>query len=271
MPHFDEKHVKICGGYIVWDGLTRPETITQGKNAGKPKWTLKVVFDPNNPDIGLFYQLSTKALLESKWRGQLPQGGRMPIATVRPGEFNDMFPGWVCISFKTSLRCPDAYDENGQLLDAMQYGPLIYGGQKVDVLGHCYEYDQAGNKGISAGLDGLAIIVSANAPRQTFGSAGVDTASAFGGGQPAYGQPAQPSYAQQPAQQPAYGQPTHQPAQQPAYSQPAPNYEPANHQPAPAQQPAYGQPAPQPAPAQQPAYGQPQQAHNFIPPGTNNR
>jgi len=211
MPQFDDNHVKLQGGIIVWDGVTQPETVTQGQQAGKLKYTLKVVFEPHNPDVALYDQLANKALLESKWRGTLPAGGRMPIGTVQAGEFNDQFPGWRVISFKTTLKLPDVYDDsavNGpKLVDNMQLASYIYTGQKVDVLAHCYEYDAAGNKGISAGLDAIDCIMSAQMPRQQFGN-GLNTAAAFGGGAPA-GQPA-PGAAgayqpQQPAQQPAPG------------------------------------------------------------------
>ena len=181
MAQFDENHVRLDGGIVVWDGVTQPETQQQGANAGKPKWTLKVVFPPQCSDLPLYDQLAQKRLRESKFKGNLPAGGRMPIGQVQPGEFNDLFPGWLVISFKTTLRAPDVYDENGQLLDPMQYGNLIYNGQKVNVLAHCYDYDNAGNKGISAGLDGIQIIASANAQRLNIGGGGVDTASAFGG------------------------------------------------------------------------------------------
>lgn len=188
MPQFDDNHVKLCGGRVVWDGVTRPEIVQQGQQAGKQKYTLKVVFPPSCPDLAIYNQLANKSLMESKWRGQLPAGGRMPIGQVQPGEFQDMFPGWAVISFKTTLRAPDVYDENGRLLDPMAYSKLLFGNQQVDVLAHCYEYDAAGNKGISAGLDGFAIIASANAQPVQFGT-GVNTAAAFGGGA-GMGQPA---------------------------------------------------------------------------------
>ena len=203
MPQFDDKHVKICGGTVVWDGVTRPDIQEQGGNAGKPKWTLKVVFDPQNPDVALYHALSTQTLASSQFRGQLPAGGYMPIGVCRPDEFNGLFPGWPVVSFKTTLRCPDVYNEAGQLLDPMQYGPLMFSGQKVDVLAHCYEYNTK-SKGIGAGMDAFAIIASAKAPRLEIGGGGIATASAFGGQPPA----AQPAYGQPPAQaQPAYGQP----------------------------------------------------------------
>ena len=158
MPKFDEQHVKLCGGFIVWDGVTQPEIVQQGAKAGGQKWTLKVVFPPNCPDLPLFDQLANQQLQQSKFRGQLPAGGRMPIGQVQPGEFGDHFPGWLVISFKTTLKTPDVYDENGAPIDPMQFNQVIYSGQKVDVLAHCYDYDAAGNRGIAAGLDAFAVI-----------------------------------------------------------------------------------------------------------------
>lgn len=233
MPQFDDKHVKLCGGIIVWDGVTQPETVQQGQQAGKLKYTLKAVFEPHNPDLAIFEQLAQRALLESKWRGQLPPGGRMPIGTVRPGEFNDQFPGWRVISFKTTLKQPDVYDENGAAVDAMRFAQTIYTGQKVDILAHCYEYDAAGNKGISAGLDAFAVIESAQMPRQQFGN-GINTASAFGGG----GAPAQaaaPAAAPSPSPQPAAAPPAGAPAATPNQAH---NFLPGAPAPAPAAAPA---------------------------------
>lgn len=183
MPNFDEKHVKLCGGTVVWDGVTNPGEVKQGANAGKPQYSLKVVFPPGHPDVALFQALAQRTLNESKWRGVLPGGGRLPVGVVDPGELNDQFPGWHVISFKTTLRRPDAYTEAGAPIDAMALSQVLYSGQRVDVLGHCYEYDNAGNKGISAGLDAFAVIASAKAPRQNFG--GVDTRAAFGPASPA--------------------------------------------------------------------------------------
>ncbi len=284
MPQFDDKHVKICGCFVVWDGITRPDT---GPDQ-KPKYSLKVVTPSNNPDIQLFNQLAGQALMESKWKGQLPAGARMPIGQAQPHEFNGLYNGFAVLNCN-SQRLPDVYDEQGQRLDPMQYGNLLYGGQQVDVLVHCYEYDKAGNKGIATGLDGFAILVSANAQRQNFGGAGIDTAGAFGGGGSGPAAPAQQPYGQPPAQagfvpqqmpaaQPmAYGQPPAQAGFDPNANTGAPNaYAPQG---APAGNPnptvqnagattypsnpaAYGQP---PAQAGAPVQQQPQQAHNFLP------
>lgn len=273
MPQFDEKHVKLCGGIVVWDGVTRPEVVQQGAKAGSNKWSLKVVFEPHNQDVALFDQLANQALAESKWRGQLPGGGRMPISIAQAHEFGGNFAGWPVISFKTTLKAPDVYDENGAPVDPMQLAQLLYTGQKVDVLAHCYEYDAAGNKGISAGLDAFALIVSAQAPRLNIGG-GINTAGAFGGGAAAPQQA--PAY----GQQSAYGAPAQANPQTPAaqpYGQPA---APANGY-APAggatpqgttvsvdtagQNANAGYTAPNAAPQQAPAYGAPAQAHNFLP------
>lgn len=214
MPQFDENHVKLCGGYIVWDGVTQPEIVQQGQKAGSQKWTLKVVFPPQCPDLQLFDQLANKQLQQSKFRGQLPAGGRMPIGQVQPGEFGDHFPGWLVISFKTTLKTPDVYDENGAPIDPMQFNQVIYSGQKVDVLAHCYDYDAAGNRGIAAGLDAFAVIQSAQAPRLNIGGSGMNTAAAFGGGGGGGGQAPQNQGGYNPNGQPPagqnYGQPQHQ-------------------------------------------------------------
>lgn len=188
MPMFKDSHVKLCGGIIVWDGVTNPEPVAQGSQAGRLKYTLKAVFDPANMDVALFEQLAQKALRESKWRGQLPAGARMPVGVVQPAEFNGLYTGWKVISFKTVLKQPEVFDENGALIDVMRLSQVIYVGQKVDVLAHCYEYDAAGNRGISAGLDAFAVIESAQMPRQQL-SSGTNVAEAFGGGTPTASQP----------------------------------------------------------------------------------
>ena len=201
---FDEKHVKIHGCFIVWDGITRPEP----GHDGKPKYSLKVVVNPNNPDLADMNNLANTTLQTSKFRGQLPGGGRMPIGQARADEFNNLYPGWVVLGCNTQ-RLPDVYDENGGKLDPMQYGQQLFGAQQVDVLVHCYEYDAKGNKGIATGLDAFSIIASAGAVPQNFGGAGIATQSAFGpSGAAPQGQAPQGQPTQQPAQQPAYGQPT---------------------------------------------------------------
>lgn len=236
MPQIDPNHVKLQGGFVVWDGITQPEQVTQGQQAGKMKYTLKAVFPPTCPDLALYDQLCQKALAESKWRGVLPAGGRMPINPVQPGKYDNQFNGWFEISFKSTLKMPEVYNDsavNGpQLIDPMQLGSFLYTGQKVDVLAHCYEYDAAGNKGISGGLDAIDLIVSAQAPRLNIG--GYDTSAAFGGG----------------------GQ-----AAAPAQNAAAP-YQPPQH----AAAPGYGAPPATSAPAAYAAPGAPPaQAHNFLP------
>ena len=283
MPMFNEKTVKIIGCFVVWDGITRPDT---GQD-GKPKYSLKVVVNPNTPDIGLFQQLANTSLQQSKFQGVLPQGGRMPIGQAQPNEFNGLYNGWAVLNCN-SQRLPDVYDENGQRLDPMQYGAAIFGGQQVDVLVHCYEYDKAGNRGIATGLDAFSIIASANAQRQNFGG-GIDTSGAFGGGG---GQPAQQQQTQQyqnqpgnfPQQQPDQNQQQNFQQQQPAQNQQNFQQQPDQNQQQNFQQNPQGQQPQQNFQQQQPAQdqnqqqnfqqnpqgqqpqgNQPQQAHNFLP------
>ncbi|MBT56149.1 MAG: hypothetical protein CMF72_22460 [Mameliella sp.] len=192
----DDKHVLVEGATVVWDAITRPERRDDGSTSQK----LKVVIPAGNPAIAEIEQLAQQCLAESKWRGNLPGGANWAISPVNPGEYNNQFPGGYVIN-PSSNRVPDIYDEGGQLLtDPMQYGQLIYQGQSVSVIVHCWDYDNK-SKGIATGLDGVRIHTSQNAPRQQFGGGGFDSGSVFGqggGGQPMnQGQP-QGGYQQQP-------------------------------------------------------------------------
>jgi hypothetical protein len=254
----DEGYVKVCGCTIVWDGVTNPDA----DQNGQPKYKLKLAAPAGSPDIALLEQLVNRTLqMSQKFNGVLPAGGRMPLTPVQPGEFNNLLNGYVQFNAKTG-KLPDVYSETGQLLDIMQYGQQLYGGQIVDVLVHCYDYDSMGNKGIGIGLDGFAIIASAQAPRQTFGTGGVNTASVFGGGtQPQPTMPPQqpmgspmPQYQQQPM-----GSPMPQYQQQPMGS-PMPQYQ--QQQQPPVQQYQQQPPVQQ---YQQQTTLQPMQAHNMLP------
>ena len=248
MPQFDEKHIKVCGCTIIWDAMTRPDT-----NESGTKHNFKVVVPPNNPDIPLLEALAARALQEGVFKGVLPNGGTLPVGTLGPNEYGGQFNGWRIFTSGTYRGVPDIYDENGQKLDIMQAGALIYPGQKVDLLVHCYE-NNGKVKGIACGLDGFAIIASANAPRQNFGNnASLDTSGAFGAGS---GQPVQQQTATTNTAQrfdPNTGQPIAQEAAPVRYD---PNTgQPIAQEAAPVKyDPNTGQPI------------QPQQAHDFLPP-----
>ena len=240
---FDAEHVKLHGCFVVWDGITRPD---QGPD-GKAKYSLKVVIPPHCQDLQDMANLSTQTLQSSPFKGVLPNGAGMPMGVAQQTEFEGLYTGYTVLNCNTQ-RLPKVYDESGKVLDPMQYGSLIYGGQQVDVLVHCYHYDKAGNKGIATGLDAFSIIVSANAQQQSFGGSGIDTSSAFGGQQQPQQQPAQ-----QQQQQPQYSQ-QQQSAQQQQQQQ-QPQY---NQQQQPAQQSAQQQ-------QQQPQYNQ--QSTDYLPNG----
>jgi len=177
MPIFDEKHVKVCGCTVLWDAMTKPDTNESGTKHG-----FKVAVRPDNPDVALLEQLANAQLASGVFAGVLPGNGTMPVGILGPHEFNGQFNGWKVFTSGTYRGAPPIYAEDGRKLDYMQAVPAIYPGQVVDLLVHCYE-NNGKVKGIAAGLDAFAIISSANAPRQNFGGAGIDTAAAFGGQQ----------------------------------------------------------------------------------------
>jgi hypothetical protein len=230
-PKTQVKAVLINGATVVWDGISQPEKMDDGTL----KHTLKVVFPTHTGDDQLVNQLATECLRESEFKGVLPQGANWAISQVQAGEFQDLFPGHACVNTST-FRVPDVFDERGQKLNPMQYGQLIYSGQKVNAIVTCRAYNNK-SRGVKCQLEGFQIVASANAPRLNLGGGGFNAASAFGA--PAAQQPV--NYGQ-PAQQPVnYGQPAQQPVN-------------------------YGQPAQQPVNyGAAPAGHAPQQAHGYLP------
>lgn len=177
MPQTDETHVIIKDCIVVYDGMNRPE---DPNSNGNTKRSLKVVIHPNNPDIQVLQQLADNELMQSEFKGNLPRGGFMPINYVQPNEFEGMYTGYAVVNCST-FKMPDVYDENVQQLnDPMQYLPMTYSGQNVDVMLHCSAYNNV-SKGVASRMDGYLINMSKNAQRQSFGGGGVDTAAGFGG------------------------------------------------------------------------------------------
>ncbi len=174
MPQLDQTHVLVENAIVVWDAITRPDVRDDGSKSHK----LKVVIPPGSQDAQLVEAMAAQCLQESKWKGVMPNGGNFAINQVQPGEFNNMYNGGYVINPSTN-RLPDIFDESGNRLDPMQYGNLLYGGQVVSVIVHCWDYDNK-SKGIATGLDGVRIHTSLNAPQQQFGGGGYDAASAFG-------------------------------------------------------------------------------------------
>ena len=215
MPQLDQTHVLVENAIVVWDAITRPDVRDDGSKSHK----LKVVIPPGSQDAQLVEAMAAQCLQESKWKGVMPNGGNFAISQVQPGDFNNMYNGGYVINPSTN-RLPDIFDESGNRLDPMQYGNLLYGGQVVSVIVHCWDYDNK-SKGIATGLDGVRIHTSLNAPQQQFGGGGYDAASAFGAA-PAQQQPQQGGFQQQPAQQ----QPMQQQPQQGGFQQ-----QPAQQQP----------------------------------------
>ena len=187
MPQIDDTHLVIKDCLVVYDGINRPD---EPNSNGNIRRKLKVVINPNNPDLPLLDQLATAELQRSEFKGILPNGGTMPIGTAGPNEFNGQYTGWAVVNCST-FKMPDVYDEAmtvpndpsklQMLTDPLQYSQKVYAGQIVDVMVNCSAFNNV-SKGVAARMDGFMIRTGQNAPRQNFGGGGADTSSAFGGG-----------------------------------------------------------------------------------------
>lgn len=177
MPMFDDRHA-IVQGVIVWDGITRPETDTPN---GRPKHSVKLVIAPNSPDVAVVEAMAQKELREGEFKGNLPNGGQMPVGTAGAGEFNGLFPGYRVISVGTYNGVPQVFDMNGQELPSMAFAANIYNGAVVNVLCHAYTYNNK-SRGVALGLDGIQIVDNTR-PKLALGG-GIDASKAFGKGGP---------------------------------------------------------------------------------------
>lgn len=219
---YGENMVIIKGLILTWDGITNPKP---PKEAGKKGvYNVTCLIHPNAPELQEVAQIAQTALNESQWRGQIPHKGHMPTGNpVDPDKFGSKYAQYLSISAVKGGSCPPVVDINGQEMDPILYGPMLYPGCIIDLLVSAYAYDNV-NKGIGLSIEGIRI-ADCTAPRiegLTGAMTAKEVANAFAGG---YGGPSvshQPSAPATPAY-PGIGPPT--PAAPPG--PPAPGVAPA--------------------------------------------
>jgi hypothetical protein len=227
------KHGNDCvisgNAVIIWDGVTQPEMKDDKQKGGTfAQYSLKVAVSNTAPEIAELDQIARAALTaDSTFRGQLPPGGNWPLVAIDPNQYEGRLPAHTAFNCK-SRRVPQVFDANGQELNPMVYGPMLYPGAVVQVLVNAYTFNNV-SKGVTFGLAGIKI-VDPQAPRLPVG--GVDASAVFGAGaapQATYQPPVQQQYTPAAPVQ-GYAQPgppaaTPPPTGYPAGGvQPAPNF-----------------------------------------------
>lgn len=174
---------------VIWDGVTRPESLDDG---GK-KYSLKVAQLASNPENGELATILDRELKSCEFRGVLPPGGIAGMGETRPGEFGDMIPGHKVFNSVTYSNPPDVYDVNGQKLDPMQYSAMLYAGATVQLILSARSYNNK-SKGLGFWLNGIKII-DTTSPKLPVGGGSIDAGAVFGsaaapvGSAPIAGQP----------------------------------------------------------------------------------
>jgi hypothetical protein len=180
MAQFDPQHIITCPGIILWDGISTPNI---DEKDGAVSHSLKIAIPENAPERAELEQLAMATLQSSEFKGQFPAGGVWPFQQIDVAKFGDSAPllhGRVAISAKTRNGVPGIYDVNGQQLSAMQFGRMLYAGAHVQLLVHCYAFNNK-SRGLAFGLDGV-MIVDATAPKLDVGGglSQSQVAAAFG-------------------------------------------------------------------------------------------
>jgi len=200
-------HVITGNAIVVWDGITKPETMKNGQPLAKPQYSLKLALRANDPCLAEIDAIAKSALQASKWKGVMPHGGSWPLANANPQIADGALNGMITINPKTSQQdiTQKVYDANGQPLNPMAYARMLYPGAVVQVIIHAFDFDNV-QKGISLGLDGIRI-VDAAAPALNIGASmpASEVASAFGAAPVAAPQP--PVFTPPVGQPPVYQQP----------------------------------------------------------------
>jgi len=179
MAFYNENTVLTSNGIILWNGITNPER----KEDNLLSYSVKIAIPANSVEKTELEQLAQKALTESAdFKGKLPNGGNWPVMDIDLTKFQAdaaRLAGHVAINAKTG-HAPKVYDQNGQKLDPMQYGQLLYAGAKVKLLVRAYAFNNK-SKGIAYSLEGLQI-VDATAPALAVGGgmSESEVAGAFG-------------------------------------------------------------------------------------------
>jgi len=152
-------HVISPVGMIIWDGITQPETKTDG--SGAIVHSLKIAIPAADPERMDLDDLANQTLADSTiFKGQFPAGGEWPLREIDLTKFEADAPllqGRIAINANTRLGAPLVYDINGNELSAMQYARMLYPGALVKVMVHCYDFNNK-SKGLAFGLDGIQII-----------------------------------------------------------------------------------------------------------------
>jgi hypothetical protein len=199
----DGKSVVTCDATILWDGITRPETDTYD---GVPSYNIKVALPQNAAEVTELEALCNATLQHSEFKGVMPQGGNWPIVNLDLTKFAadaQRLTGMVAVNAK-SKYVPQVYDANGQVLQPMQYGQMLYPGAVVRVLVGCYAFNNK-SKGLAFSLDGIMIVDAVNAPKLSVGGGmteGEKRNAFFGAGAPGTAPSAAPTAA--PGVQPAH-------------------------------------------------------------------
>lgn len=172
-------NVRTCSGIVLWDGITTPDN----NDDGSISHNLKIAIPENAAEKAELEQLATTTLNNSEFKGVLPVNGNWPLTAIdvsKLGESAPLMAGRVAIAGKTRRGVPQVFDANGQELNAMQFGQMIYPGAIVELLVHAYAYNNK-QKGIGFGLDGI-MIVDATAPKLDVGAGmpASQVAAAFG-------------------------------------------------------------------------------------------
>ena len=159
---------------ILWDSVSRPEV----SDTGVMKYKLNLVLPFGSPDTELIKKLERDQDIVAPWKGRVGHDTKRAITLLGEDKFDGEFRGCYTIR-PSSIRMPQVYNDLGQRLDVIDYSPLLFQGQTVDVAIHCWHFSNR-SSGVATGLDGIKIRTKDNSVPRSFGGDSVDMGELWG-------------------------------------------------------------------------------------------
>ena len=144
--------IKTPAFTIVFPAIFTPRASAEGQ---EPKYSCIAVF-PKSEDLTALKHL-IKDAADARWNGKYPKNLRNPMmdgdSDAKP-EWGDVFKNAVYVRLSSKFKPPVCNAARRELTDPES----VYGGQKCVAIIHAYAYSNAGNNGVSLGLDALQVV-----------------------------------------------------------------------------------------------------------------
>lgn len=136
---------------LCFPAVFEPRASVEGQ---EPKYSVVAVF-PKDTDLSALKRIARDAAT-AKWPNGFPKNMRNPFLDgddANP-EWGEVFKNAVYVRFSSKYKPPVCDGSRREIVDPES----VYGGQTCVAIVHAFAYSNAGNNGVSLGLDALQVV-----------------------------------------------------------------------------------------------------------------